>query len=300
MNNSPKTGFHLRDNQYAKVFLLPAIICLAVLSIFPLLYTFAISLFSWDLIKPGSQRIFAGFHNYIDVLTANSFWHSALITLEYTTISVVVAMVVGTAIAFLFYQNLHGTWIIRTVVMSSMVISPVIIGTLWRLMYNPEFGLITFFLDSIGMHGTSFLSRSRTVLGALIVVDVWEWAPLIMVIVLASLQGMPTDMFEAGVIDGCSAWQLFVHVKIPLLRPSLVLALLIRTMDCFRTFDSIYAMTGGGPGTESQNLNILMYNTGFQFFQISKVSSMAILSLIIILAICSFLVNRVQKGSAYT
>ena len=106
-------------------------------------------------------------------------------------------------------------------------------------------------------------------------------------------------MFEAGVIDGCSAWQLFLHVKVPLLKPSFVLALLIRTMDCFRTFDSIYAMTGGGPGTESENLNILMYNTGFQFFQISKVSTMAIVSLIIILTICTVLVNRFPKGSAY-
>ena len=299
MIDSTEIRFHLRDRQYARLFLLPAIVCLAILSIFPLVYTLSVSLFNWNLIRPGSQNIFIGFRNYVDVLTDDSFWHSTLITLEYTALSVVFAMLAGVAIAFLFYQKLHGTWITRTIVMSSMVISPVIIGTLWRLMYNPEFGLITFLLDSIGIHGTSFLSNNKTVLGALIVVDVWEWAPLIMVIVLASLQGMPTDMFEAGFIDGCSAWQMFLHIKLPLLRPALVLALLIRTMDCFRTFDSIYAMTGGGPGNESQNLNILMYNTGFQFFQISKVSSMAILSLIIVLALCSFLVNRFQKGSAY-
>lgn len=299
MTNLLNIRLELKDRQYARLFLLPAVVCLALLSIFPLIYTFSISLLGWNLIQPGSQQLFVGLHNYIDVLTSTSFWHSTLITLEYTAASVILAMFVGIAIAFLFYQNLHGTWIIRTIVMSSMVISPVIIGTLWRLMYNPELGLITFLFDCVGIHGTSFLSNNRTVLAALIVVDVWEWAPLIMVIVLASLQGMPTEMFEAGLIDGCSAWQLFVHVKVPLLKPALVLALLIRTMDCFRTFDSIYAMTGGGPGTESQNLNILMYNTGFQFFQISKVSTMAILSLVIIVSICSFLVNRFPKGSAF-
>jgi multiple sugar transport system permease protein len=298
MMNLKRREIHMKDRQYAMVFLLPAIICLAVLSIFPLLFTFTTSFFGWDLIKPGSQSNFVGFYNYVNVLTSESFWFSTFITLEYTFISVALAMCAGTALAFLFYQDLVGTWVVRTVVMAAMVISPVIIGTLWRLIYNPDIGLLTFLLESIGIRGTSFLANNKTVLGALIVVDVWEWAPLVMVIVLASLQGMPSDVFEAGVIDGCSAWKLFIYIKLPLLKPALLLSLLIRTMDCFRTFDSIYAMTGGGPGTASQNLNILMYNTGFEFFQISKVSAMAILSLIIILSICTFMVKKLQKGDA--
>jgi multiple sugar transport system permease protein len=181
---------------------------------------------------------------------------------------------------------------------AGMVISPVIVGTTWRLLYSPDFGLINYFLGVIGLGRHAFLAQGNTVIPALVVTDVWQRSPLIMVIVLAAIQGLPTDEYEASKIDGASSFQSFIHITIPLLKPALLLSLLIRIMDCFRTFDTIYAMTGGGPGTESQNLNILMYNTGFQFFQISKVTAMAVISLIIITVISMLLVKAIRTDSA--
>jgi len=220
------------------------------------------------------------------------------VTFEYTALSVSFSMVFGTAMAFLFYQDLFGTWLVRTLVIAAMVLSPVIVGTTWRLLYSPDFGLINYFLDVISIGGRAFLAQQNTVIPALVTTDVWEWSPLIMVIVLAAIQGLPDDVYEASRIDGASSFQSFIHITIPLLKPALLLALLIRTMDCFRTFDTIFAMTGGGPGTASQTLNILMYNTGFEYFQISKVASMAMISLIIITVICLVLVKAIRRDSA--
>lgn len=289
----------LKDKHYLVIFLAPAIIALAGLSLYPLIFSLKTSFFGWDLIKPGSDQNFVGFRNYVTVLTNRAFLDAVWVTLKYTFLSVIMALLAGTAMSFLFYQNLWGTWVVRTIVITAMVISPVIVGTLWRLMYSPDFGIINYALSLIGIGPYSFLAEKSTVLGALILVDVWEFAPLVMVIVLATLQGISPTFYEAGVIDGANSMQLFIHITLPMLRPALLLALLIRTMDCFRTFDSIYAMTGGGPGTSSQNLNILMYNTGFEFFQISKVCAMAIISLFIITTICLILVKNLKEESIW-
>lgn len=291
-------NIRLKDRHYLILFLAPAIISLTLLSIYPLVFSIKTSLFSWDLIKPGSQNSFIGLHNYTVILKSSSFWQALWITLKYTFFSVSAALLMGLGLAMLFYQNLVGNWISRTLVISAMVISPVIVGTLWRLMYSPDFGIVNYILGLFGSGQHSFLASKGSVLAALIVVDVWEWSPLIMVILLAALQGIPNTVYEAAVIDGCSSWGKFYHITLPLLRSSILLSLLIRTMDCFRTFDSIYAMTGGGPGTASQNLNILMYNTGFEFFQISKVSAMAILSLIVITTICLIMVKNLKVESS--
>ena len=288
----------LRDKHYLVIFLAPAIICLVVVTIYPLIFSVKSSFFAWDLMNPGSESSFIGFRNYTTILKSVDFWNALKVTLEYTLLSVSLSMVFGTAMAFLFYQNLFGTWPVRTLMIAGMVISPVIVGTTWRLLYSPDFGLINYFLGVIGLGRHAFLAQGNTVIPALVITDVWQWSPLIMVIVLAAIQGLPTDEYEASKIDGANSFQSFIHITIPLLKPALLLALLIRIMDCFRTFDTIYAMTGGGPGTKSQNLNILMYNTGFQFFQVSKVTAMAVISLIIITVISMLLVKAIRTDSA--
>jgi multiple sugar transport system permease protein len=172
-----------------------------------------------------------------------------------------------------------------------MVMTPVIVGTAWRLMYNPGWGLINYFLGLVGIPEQAFLAQAHTVIPALVVVDVWEWSPFVMLILLAAMQSISVELYEAAIVDGASAIQKFRYVTLPLLKPAIAVALLIRTMDCFRTFDVIFAMTGGGPGTSSQNLNILAYYTGLEFFRISSASAIAFISLVIITLISMLIVR---------
>lgn len=291
--------FYLKDKYYCVIFLAPAVIALLILTIYPIVFAVRSSFFGWDLMKPGSQNIFVGLKNYIDVFKAHDFWRSLWITCEFSFFSVLFTMVVGSLMAFLMIRNLFGNLIVRTFSIAAMVITPVIVGTAWKLMYNPDWGLVSYLLSIVGISHQSFLSSESTVLPAVIFVDVWQWSPLVMVIILAALQGLPMDPYESAKVDGASSFQSFIHITLPLLKPSLLLALLIRTMDSLRTFDVIFSMTMGGPGTSTQNLNLLMYNTGFEFFQISKSATMAIILLVVITLASNFILKVFNGEELY-
>lgn len=276
---------------YKILFMAPTVIALLLTTVFPLVYSIVISLFNWNLVKPDTKWQFVGLRNYINILKNPEYISALKITVIYVVVVVAVEVVLGVLLALLAFQKVFGTRILRTVVISAMVISPVIVGTAWRLMYNPGYGLINYFLDRIGIGGYGFLADAKTVVPAIMVADVWEWTPLVFLICLSGLQSVSQDALEAASIDGANAVQRFFYVTLPALRPSIILAVLMRTMDAFKQYDLIYAMTAGGPGTASQNVNILMYNTAFQYFNVSKGAAMGVISVVLINIAAMFLLK---------
>lgn len=273
------------------LFLAPAIIGLLVLTIYPLVYGLRLSLIDYELLSASATGEWNWFQNYTNLFQDKAFWNALGITIKFTVYAVVLEMLVGLGLALLLSQELRGAGLARTVIISAMVMTPVIVGTAWRLMYNPGWGLINYFLGLFGIPQQAFLAQANTVIPALVVVDVWEWSPFVMLILLAAMQSISIELYEAAIVDGASAIQKFRYVTLPLLKPAIAVALLIRTMDCFRTFDVIFAMTGGGPGTSSQNLNILAYYTGLEFFRISSASAIAFIGLVIITLISMMIVR---------
>jgi len=273
------------------LFLAPAIIGLLVLTIYPLLYGLRLSLIDYELLSSSATGEWNWFQNYTDLFRDKEFWNALKITIQFTIYAVALEMLVGLGLALLLSQELRGAGLARTVIISAMVMTPVIVGTAWRLMYNPGWGLINYFLGLVGIPEQAFLAQANTVIPALVVVDVWEWSPFVMLILLAAMQSISVELYEAAIVDGASAIQKFRYVTLPLLKPAIAVALLIRTMDCFRIFDVIFAMTGGGPGTSSQNLNILAYYTGLEFFRISSASAIAFVSLVTITLISMMIVR---------
>ena len=269
----------------------PTVAALLLTTVFPLVYSIVISLFNWNLVKPDTKWQFVGLRNYVNILKNPEYISALKVTLIYVIVVVAVEVVLGVLLALLAFQKVFGTRILRTVVISAMVISPVIVGTAWRLMYNPGYGLINYFLDRIGIGGYGFLADAKTVIPAIKVAEVWEWTPLVFLICLSGLQSVSQDALEAASIDGANAIQRFFYITLPALRPSIILAVLMRTMDAFKQYDLIYAMTAGGPGTASQNVNILMYNTAFQYFNVSKGAAMGVLSVILINIVAMFLLK---------
>ena len=280
----------MTDDKYARLYMLPSVIALIMLTIFPMAYSLVISLYDWDLLDKNSFN-FIWFSNYVSIFKDPVYIKSLVITFEYTIVSVALEVIFGIALAMLAYQNLFGTRVLRTTVISAMVISPVVVGTAWRLMYNEGYGLINYILDRIGIGGYSFLADSKTVLGAIIAADVWEWTPLVFVIVLAALQGVPSDILEAASVDGANAWKKFTKVTLPSIGPSVIFAILLRVMESFKSYDLIYTMTGGGPGTASQNINVLMYKTAFSYYEVSRAAAMAMISLILVNVISAALLK---------
>ena len=286
------------NRRYTVMFMAPTIIALLLLTIFPMIYSFVISLFGWDLLEKDSFQ-FVGLANYIKIFRDSTYLRAMVITVWYTVVSVSLEVLIGLTLAMLAYQNLLGTRIMRTVIISAMVISPVVVGTAWRLMYNEGYGLINYILDTIGIGGYSFLADSKTVLYAIIAADVWEWTPLVFVICLSGLQGVSTDTLEAAAVDGAGAWKKITKIILPSIAPSIVFSVLLRVMESFKAYDLIYTMTGGGPGTASQNLNVLMYKTAFEYYEVSDAATMAVVSLILVNIVSTFILklnDRVAKG----
>jgi multiple sugar transport system permease protein len=250
---------------------------------------------SWNLSRPGTRNSFVLFNNYIKIFGNKEFWQSLMVTFKITVSSVITSTIVGTSLGFLMYQNLHGNNIVRSFIIGAMIMAPIVVGTAWRLMYDPQWGLVNYILSLFRIPGQPFLAQQNTVIPAIVVVDVWQWSPLVMIIVLTALQNRPMEVYESAKIDGANHLQILLKITLPLIKPSILLALLIRTMDSFRTFDIIYAMTKGGPGIHSQNINILMYNTGFEHFNVGMSAAMAVISLIIISSICTLILKFSKK-----
>ena len=283
-------SINTKDKKYIFLFIAPAILALIVLRIMPVLYSFGISFTGWNLYEPGSSGKFVGLDNYTGFFNDNNFGSAIGVTFKMGILCVLISMLVGTALAFLMYQELKGSQIIRGMIISAMIIAPVVVGTCWRLMYNPGNGLINMLLDLIGIGGQPFLAQQSTAIGAVVAADVWQDSPYVMIIVLAGLQGLPLDIFEAAKIDGASAWQTFRRITLPLIKQSIMLALVVRTMDALKIFDMVYAMTKGGPGTATLNLNILMFLTGFNYYQLGKAAAICMFILILVAIPCGIIV----------
>lgn len=270
-----------RPGRNALPWLAPAIIVVLALTLWPTIQGVAMSFTGKTLVGVGQG--FIGFDNYAQLFQTSEFWSALGVTIIFTVSAVVVQLILGTALALLMTREMIGRGPIRTAILCTMIISPVVVGTVWRLLLNPGSGPITNLLRLVGIDGQQWLASPGTVVPTLIAIDSWQWTPLMMLIMMAGLQSISSDIYEAAQVDGAHAWQSLRHITLPLLVPSIGVAVLIRTIDAFRTFDMIYAATGGGPGTSSETLNIYAYLQGFQAYQIGYASAISVVMLVVVL-----------------
>jgi multiple sugar transport system permease protein len=271
------------------LFLLPVVAVLLATTIFPLVYNFYLSLTNYNLYI--SQHLaFIGPANYESLLEKPlyGFPEALYVTAIFSGIGVSLELALGLLFAILLNQEFKGRGLVRTLIVLPMLISPVSVGLDWRLMFETEsYGLFNFLLSLFGLRPITWLSQPSLALGAVIVVDVWEWTPLMILIFLAGLQLVPTAPYEAAIVDGAGRWQIFRYVTLPALRQMIVIAVLIRLMDSLNTFTTIYVMTGGGPGTSTSILNFNMFLHAFDFGYISVAASEALILVLIMIVIAT-------------
>jgi len=276
---------HHNKNLFPFLLIVPSLALLLAVNIFPLIYSLFLSFESWSLVKPG-DRSFVGLRNYVEVLTNPAFAEALNKTLIFTAVAIISEFLIGFALAVALSHNLKGVGAIRSVILMPLVMTPVVTGLVWRFMYNPEYGMINYFLNLLGISTThAWLGDTSTALPAVILVDVWENTPFVFLILLAGLQALPREPFEAAQIDGASRWTTLTCVTLPLLKPAILVALLIRTVDALKVFDIIYVMTMGGPAAATETLSILTYRFGFLRFDMGYTAALSyIIVLIIVLA----------------
>lgn len=254
-------------------FLVPIGVYLAFFFLAPLVYDLYISLFDYKL---GGQATFVGAKNYVSLLNDSQYLGSLVTTLLYVVTAVSIELALGLAIAMLLNKESKTMDAIRTVILIPTVFTPLVAGLVWKALYHPDLGMITYYLRALGLNiGRGLTVERSTALLSVIVVDIWEWTPLVVIVLLAGLKGLPSEPFEAAAIDGASPIRTLLQITLPLLRPTFVVAILIRSLDALKAFDTIWAITGGGPGTTTTVANLRIYEVGMQNLKIGYAASLS-------------------------
>lgn len=274
--------------------LLPALIFTIIVTQIPFILTLYYSLQSWNLVRPGSQE-FVWFSNYGDVFTDSQFRTVALNTVVMTLGSVLIAVVLGLLLALLLNRQFFGRGVVRTLLITPFLITPVAAALLWKtVLLDPTLGLINFVLTPFGGSGTEWISNYplASVMAALI----WQWTPFMMLLLLAGLQSMPTDQLEAARVDGASAWSTFRELTLPHLRRFIELGVVLGTIYLVNIFDQVYMMTQGGPGVASANLPFYIYQRAFLGFDIGQSAAMGVVVVILTLIAANFALRLIFRS----
>jgi len=276
-------------------FIAPALIVILAVIVFPWMFTLWMSLFDW---KIGSPHVFAGLANYTDLLGNQRFQEAVMHTLVFTAMAVAAPLVLGTAAALVFHEKFAARGVLRGLFVLPMMATPVAIALVWTMMFHPQQGVLNYLLSLVGIGPSEWVYSPRLAILCLVMVDVWQWTPLVMLIVLGGLASLPTDPFEAAHMEGATRWQTLRHVTLPLLLPFILVAAVVRLIDALKTFDTIYVITQGGPGTASETINLYLYLQAFSFFQIGKASAVVVVFFLLVIGL-SWLLFRLRERSKY-
>jgi multiple sugar transport system permease protein len=269
----PARGNPLHTRRDVGLLVAPAVAYLLVFSVFPLLYSLAISFMRWDQVA--SSFTFIGLQNFQELAADAVFWQATMNSAVMTIIGVAVQVVVGTALALFFDLHLRGSWFVRGILVLPMLLTPVVVGLMWRALLNPDWGMINWTLGELGLPTPLWLGDPAFAIWTLIIVDSWQWTPFVMVVVFARLQTLPRDVFEASQVDGAGRLATLRRITLPLLAPAIVFAAIFRAIDTFRSFDVVFGLTYGGPGRFTTTLSFYTWENGFSFTKYGYASAMA-------------------------
>ena len=290
---------YVRNEKLIKLlFLWPALAILLFLIAYPFIMLIYYSFFNFSFLRPINTK-FIGLTNYLLILTDTYTWERFIFTFKYVGLSVSIQFILGILIAWLLQGNFRGKDAVFTVVLMPMMLCPIVVGLLWRFMFNTEWGIINYFLHNLlGFARIEWLGMEQNSLWATIIANTWMWTPFMVLLASAAFSSVPKYLYEAASVDRASGWFKFTNITLPLSAPILVLALLFRLMDEMKQFDLIYTLTGGGPGDATQTVSFTLYKTAFQYFYTGEGSAWAFILLIIIIGLSSILIRLLNYLSA--
>jgi len=265
------------------LYISPALLILFLVLVYPLGYSFYLSFQDWTIRTFKKGVNFVGLRNFIDLITNPEFLHSLSVTFKFMAFAISLEFILGMVLALLMNEDIKGRSIFRALILLPMMCTNVVVGLTWRLLYNHEFGILNYYLVSWGFKALPWLSKPGMAFASLVITDVWNTTSFVALLLLAGLQSLPVEPYQAAKIDGASSWQSFRYLTLPLLRPTILVALLWRMIDTFRIYDVPYLLTAGGPGRATETVSIYIYRYGFQNFNLSYASAASFLMIIMML-----------------
>jgi len=276
------------------LFIGPAVIILFVIGVFPLVYSLNLSLHRYNLMRAFYGYKFVGLQNYIKMFNDSRFLTSLTVTGLFVGIVVSIEFIFGLGVALLLSKGFRRRMVTRSIVLLPMMITPVVVALMGKHMLNSTFGVVNYLLSFLGIEGMLWHGSPKTALLTLILMDIWEWTPFITLILLAGIASLPMQLYEASRIDGASKLQQFSCITLPLLKPMIVIAVLLRLIDAVKEFDKVFVLTKGGPGLSTSLLSIYTYRQGIINGNMGYASALSWFLLFFILILCSFFMKTMR------
>lgn len=292
MNNLSRRTLFKYKRLYSYLFIGPSLLLILAITIYPLIYTLRLSFTNWEVIVPNPK--FIGLMNYIQLITKDHrFIHGILLTVFIVAAEISIEFIMGFILASMLWDDLPGKKVFVAVLILPVLIMPVVSGYTWRLLLDAQYGPINQIIGIILGRSFTFtwLAQTNTAIFSIIVALVWQWTPFMAIVLLAGLTALPTEYFDAASVDGANYWQQFRWVTIPMLRPVIIVALLIRTLDAYKIFDIIYTLTGGSPGTSTESISLYIYKEAYRYMRLGYGAAASFLILIVIV----ISINIIQK-----
>jgi len=273
--------------------ILPLLATLVAAVGYPLIYSFYLSLTSYKITKRWDVH-FVGLNQYKDVLTNSDYWSAMKVTATFVVFGVFLELSLGLAIALALQRQKKFRDFTRSFLLSPMFITPIAVGLMFRFLLNQQLGAIPTILDKLGLSYDFF--GSGKALFTMVMIDTWQWTPFMVLLILAGLESLSKQPFEAARVDGANPFYTFKRITLPMLTPILTVAILIRSLDALKVFEYVYATTRGGPGIETQTIQYFTYQTGIQYYRLGNASAMAYLLLILVMFLVIVLFKQIEKA----
>lgn len=274
----------------------PALFVLVPVVIGPTVFVVVMAFMKYS---PGETMQFVGLRNFIRAFTTDRFWHGLFVTGWFVFFSIAVQLLIG-FIAALSLQRVNAR--LRQFAMAfmliPMMISPTVVGVLWKMIFKARYGALNYLLEQIGIAGPDWLANNTAALVGLIIADVWEWTPFITILLFAGLQSLPREIYEAAYVDGSRAWQVFKNMTLPLMKPFIFLAVFLRMIDAWKMFDLIMGVTRGGPGDFTESIAFYTYKIGFTYFEQGYAAALSFIQLIVIIVLGKLLLGQLTRVTA--
>lgn len=276
----------------------PCLLFLLLVGLYPTIYVLALS---FSKFEPGAGLQFVGIENYARAFTSPRFWRGLYVTSWFAVASVAIQLLFGFIMA-LSLQAVHPRVrkIVTTLFLVPFMITPAVVAILWRLIYHPSVGPLNATLALFGIRGPEWVASAKWALPALVVTDIWQWTPFMTILLLAGLQSLSREIYEAAFVDGATGWQAFRDMTLPMMKPFIFLAVFLRFIDAFKMFDLVFIITRGGPGDLTESIAFFTYTIGFKYFDLGTAAALSVLQLIIIIIAGKLLLNqlsRVEQGT---
>lgn len=282
-----RSAHFLRWERFGWAMVTPSMVLLILMTTVPLVFLLVLSTFRLDLTFP-LDNAWIGLYNYLDILSDPRFWDSMRLTVVYTVSTVALQVVIGLALAMAFFRNIRGQGLLRISVLLPMILAPVVVGLTWRtLILTPEYGILDYASIILGFGSKPWLVDPDWAVFSVIIIHTWQWTPFAFLVFLASLHALPGEQLEAALLDG-NAWQRFWWVILPMIRPAIVIVIIFRSMIALRAFAAIFSATGGGPGSATEILNLLVYRVSFNDLNLGYGAALGTVLLLITSAVALF------------